>query len=172
MTFPTSFLKEFLLFSCFGFLAFGSSLPVFAQDQPMGQQGTIAPGSLTYQKAQVGTILDLYERLSGKHLIKDVQLDGIPPITLDATGLSNADALKLIEETLLLNGVTLIPVDDKTIKVVTVGANKNPRSEGIKLYANATDLPKDDQVVSVPPSRIESLKSAPLPQAPPSGTAP
>jgi general secretion pathway protein D len=148
MAFPTSFLKEFLLFSCLGFLAFGGGLPVFAQDQPTGQQNTIAPDSLNYQKAQVGTILDLYERLSGKHLIKDVQLDGVAPITLNATGLSKADALKLIEETLLLNGVTLIPVDDKTIKVVTVGTNKNPRSEGIRLYANEADLPKDDQVVS------------------------
>jgi general secretion pathway protein D len=148
MAFPNLFLKESLLFSCLGFIALAGGLPVSAQDQPSGQQGTLAPGSLNYQKAQVSTILDLYERLSGKHLIKDVQLDGVNPITLDATGLSPAEALKMIEETLLLNGVTLIPVDDKTVKVVTVGANKNPRSEGPKLYANAADLPTDDQVVS------------------------
>jgi type II secretion system protein D len=101
-----------------------------------------------YQNTPVNSILDIYEQLSGKHLIRDANLNGTPPISINATGLSKADMVKIIEATLLLNGVALVPVDDHTVKVVTVGTNKNPRSEGVRLYANAADLPTDDEVVS------------------------
>ena len=109
---------------------------------------SFGPGSTVYQKSPVNSVLDLYERLSGKHLIRDANLDGVPPVSIDYTGLSKADSLKLIETTLLLNGVAIVPVDAQTMKAVTVGTNKNPRSEGVKLYANAVDLPVDDEVVS------------------------
>ncbi len=33
-------------------------------------------------------------------------------------------------------------------KVITTTTNKNPRAEGVQLYANAADLPANDQVVS------------------------
>ena len=119
------------------------SLPVLAQEG-----GSINPGALNYQKAPVATILDLYEQLSGKHMIRDAQMDNVPPVSLNATGMSKPETIKYIEEVLLLNGVTFIRVDDSTLKVVTVGLNKNPKSEGIPLYANAVDLPTTDQVVS------------------------
>ena len=86
--------------------------------------------------------------MSEKHLIRDASLDGVPPVSLNATGLSKAEMMKLIEETLLLNGVAIIPADEHNLKVVTVGINKNPRSEGVKLYANAVDLPITDAIVS------------------------
>ena len=132
------FLVAFLLL-----LPPGGNFPVCAQDPESG--GT---NSSNYQNAPVNTILDLYEQLSGMHLIRDANLSGVPPVSLNANGLSKADMLKMIEATLLLNGVAIIPVDDHNLKVVTVGTNKNPRSEGIKVYANAADLPADDQVVS------------------------
>ncbi len=121
----------------------GSNLPALAQDA-----NTVPSGSTSYQNAPVNSILDLYERLSEKHLVRDAQLAGVPNLSINVTGMDKADMLRTIEATLLLNGVALIPIDDHNIKVVAVGSNKNPRSEGVKLYANATDLPADDQVVS------------------------
>jgi general secretion pathway protein D len=108
------------------------------------QQG----GFSSFQNTPVSSILDTYEQLSGKHLVRDVSLVGVPPITLNATGVSKDEFLKLIEATLLLNNVAIVPMDDHTAKVVNMLNNKNPRSEGIKLYANADSLPKDDSVVS------------------------
>jgi type II secretion system protein D len=105
-------------------------------------------GSTDFQNAPVNNILDLYEQLSGKHLIRDAQLINVPPMSLNASGLSREEMLKLIEATLLLNGVSIIPVDDHTVKIVTIGTNKNPRAEGVKLYANAADLPTTEQIVS------------------------
>ena len=132
----------FLIAILFIFLGGGS---ITARAQDTDQSNT---NSSNYQNAPVNTILDLYEQLSGMHLIRDANLSGVPPVSLNASGLSKADMLKMIEATLLLNGVAIIPVDEHNLKVVTVGTNKNPRSEGIKVYANAADLPTDDQVVS------------------------
>ena len=110
---------------------------------PLGPRisGPITAGSTNYQNAPVNTILDLYEQLSGKHLIRDANLSGVPPVSINANGLSKAEMIKMIEATLLLNGVAIVPVDEHNVKVITVGTNKNPRSEGVKLYANAVDLP-------------------------------
>jgi general secretion pathway protein D len=105
-------------------------------------------GFSNFQNISVPALLDNYEQISGKHLIRDVNLAGLPPISLNATGVSKAEFLKLVESTLLLNGVAIVPVDDHTAKVVSIVGNKNPRSEGVKLYANADALPTDDEVVS------------------------
>jgi general secretion pathway protein D len=124
-------------------LAVTVTAPLRAQDAT-----PIQPGSTNYQKVPVNAILDLYENQSGKHLIRDANLDGAPPISVNVTGMSKQDSMKLIEATLLLNGVAIVPVDEQTMKVVTVGTNKNPRSEGVKLFTNAIDLPIDDEVVT------------------------
>jgi type II secretion system protein D len=119
--------------------------PSFSQDAP----NTSSAGFSNYQNTPVSSILDIYEQLSGKHLIRDSNLlTGVPNITINATGLSKPEMLKMIEATLLLNGVAIVPVDSQTVKIIAVGQAKNPRSEGIKLYANAADLPPDDEVVS------------------------
>jgi general secretion pathway protein D len=136
-----SFLKRGLLLA--PLLLLSVAPPARAQDT-----GPIPQNSSNYQKAPVSTILDLYEQLSGKHLIRDANLDGVPPVSINATGMTKPEMLKLIEATLLLNGVAIVPVDDQDVKIVTVGMNKNPRSEGVRLYANAVDLPNDDEVVS------------------------
>lgn len=106
------------------------------------------PGTTSYQNAKVSTIFDLYETLTNKHLVRNANLDGLNPMNLNVTGLSKADTIKMIEQFLLLNGIAIIPVDDQTLKVITVGTNKNARSEAPPLYTNVADLPKNDQIVS------------------------
>jgi len=135
----------FALVSCF--LTEGSA-PVCAQDAAPATND-----SIVYQNAPVSTVLDIYEQLSGKHLIRDASLStpgAVANMSINASSLTGAERLKYIEESLLFNGLTIVPVDDKTVKVVVTAAQgaKNPRSEGVKIYANAADLPKNDAVVS------------------------
>jgi general secretion pathway protein D len=136
---PRRFLP--LVLVCTLFAAGGAA--TFAQDTTPPANGTTA-----YQNSPVNAILDFYEQLSGKHLIRDTNLGGVPNISLNANGLNKADTLKLIETDLLLNGVAFVPVDANTLKVITVGTNKNVRSEAPPLFANAVDLPTTDEVVS------------------------
>jgi general secretion pathway protein D len=105
-------------------------------------------GFSNFQNTPVSSVLDVYEQLSGKHLIRDINVASLPPVTLNATGVSKEEFLKLIEATLLLNGVAIVSVDAHSSKAVSFSGNKNPRSEGIKLYANEEDIPKDDEVIS------------------------
>lgn len=130
-----------ILITFFSVIGFGIYFPVHAQD-------AVATGQSNFQNTPVNSILDFYEGLSGKRLIRDANLNGVPPISVNASNLSKDEELKLIEATLLLNGVTIVPIDQATAKVITGINNKNPRSEGVKLYANAADLPSADQVVS------------------------
>jgi type II secretion system protein D len=135
----------------------GELLPLSAQDNgiPTGQlpppdaATPAAPGNFANFSAAtpINAILDEYEQLSGKHLIRDANLVGVQPMSINATGVSKAEMLKLIEANLLLNGIVFVPVDDHTMKVI-VSMSKNPGSEGVRLYANADDLPQNDQVVS------------------------
>jgi hypothetical protein len=81
-------------------------------------------------------------------LIRDNNLVGVPPISIDTSNLDKSECIKLITAALLLNNIALIPYDEQSLKVVTIGMNKNPRSEGIRLYTNAADLPTDDQIVN------------------------
>ncbi len=93
------------------------------------------------------SLLDYYEVTSGKVLIRDAQLADITNIKLIAPGeISKSQALRLVESVLTLNGITLIPGEDNSVKVL--GAGKPARSEGVPVYANLTDLPRGDQVVS------------------------
>jgi type II secretion system protein D len=124
-----------------------AQVPIFPVP-PASSDGSVPAGFSNFQNTPVSSLLDTYEQISGKHLIRDVSLAGLPPITLNATGVGKAEFLKLVESTLLLNGIAIVPVDEHTAKVVNVASNKNPRSEGIKLYANAEDIPKDDSIIS------------------------
>ncbi len=119
------------------------------------QQDAAAPPASTgstnfssFQNTPVNSVLDVYEQLSGLHLIRDTALAGVPPVSINATGLDRASTLKMIESALLLNGIAIVPLDAHTAKVMTVGAAKNPRNEGVHLYANAADLPAQDEVAS------------------------
>jgi len=149
MAFPFPSRRSFFLVALLSAFSAAGGLPLSAQaTESTDAQAAGASGFSNYQNTSVNSLLDIYEQLSGKHLIRDVNLNGLPLVSLNASGLSKAEMLKLIEATLLLNGVSMVPLDEKTVKIISVVQNKNPRSEGVKLYANAVDLPVNDEVVS------------------------
>ena len=138
-------------------LILGGLPPLSAQDNgtPPGLApapetgGAATPGNFASfpQSTPVNAILDFYEQQSGKHLVRDANLTGVQ-MGMNIGAVNKAEMLKLIEANLLLNGIAFVPIDDNTLKVMTVATNKNPSSEGVKLYANAADLPVSDQIVS------------------------
>lgn len=139
---PSLFRRGFVLLALLLILAWHGGGSSLAQEGDTGS-------SINFTNASANLILDYYEQLSGRHLIRDGALSQVNGININASGLSKADQLKFLEASLLLNGISIVPVDDQTAKVLyTQPQNKNPRSEGIKIYANAADLPNYEQVVS------------------------
>jgi general secretion pathway protein D len=131
------------------------TLPSRAQLAP-GPTGTqanaplvpVTPGSFDYQDAPVESLLDFYEKLSGMRLIRDANLATLPHISVNLSGLTEPEMVRFMRAFLQLNGVSFLPVDEHTEKVMTVGTNKLPRSEAPKVYTRLEDLPTDDTIVT------------------------
>jgi hypothetical protein len=121
--------------------------PVPARAQPTQPEPTVR---LTFPNTSVNEILSLYEVLTDKRLIRDSALAQGQPLTIVVPGeVPRSEAIRLIEASLLLNGYSFVPVDEKTLKILNIGVQaKGPRSEGIPIFASPYMLPESDQVVS------------------------
>lgn len=134
-----------LLFPIFALTTVASP---FAQVAPPANSGPNDLVMLQFPSGQIGDIANYYEQLTGKRLIRDAQLAANPqPITLNVSGqLTKQEAIALIESSLVLNGYSLVTVDEKTTKLL--GPTKPPRAENLALYTNPADLPAGDEIVS------------------------
>lgn len=121
---------------------------------PTPQQTGAAPGAaagdtvnMQFPRTSVLDVLNYYESLTGKRLIRDSNLAG-PEISIMVNQpVPKQEAIKLIESSLLLNGYSIVPVDEQTVKVL--GPSRAPRTEGLPLYMDTMALPKEgDRVVS------------------------
>ncbi|MBV8968105.1 MAG: hypothetical protein JO331_03470, partial [Verrucomicrobia bacterium] len=101
--------------------------------------------------ADLPTILQEYEQLTGKTLIEDSNLlTNAAPITISVPDqVRRSQVIRLIEAALLLNNYALIPgPSTNSVKVINLNTGKNPRSEGVRLYTTPESLPDGDQIVS------------------------
>jgi general secretion pathway protein D len=101
--------------------------------------------------ADLPTILQEYEQLTGKTLIEDSNLlTNAAPITISVPDqVRRSQVIRLIEAALLLNNYALIPgPSSNSVKVINLNTGKNPRSEGVRLYTTPESLPDGDQIVS------------------------
>lgn len=101
--------------------------------------------------ASVDTILQQYEQLTGKVIIKDSNLTAnAVPITISVPQpVPKSELVRLIEASLLLNNFALIPSQEpNTVKVININAGKNPRSEGVKLFTGPESIPEGEQIIS------------------------
>src|SRR5216117_4460051 len=57
------------------------------------------------------------------------------------------EAIKIIEMNLLLNGYSLVPSEDTDI-VKVIGTGKNPRTTGVPIVSDETEIPDGDHVIS------------------------
>ncbi len=152
MIIRTTFLFCFLLVD----LAFAQNIPPAIPPAPPSLRSPVQPSagagdssdSSVLQNAPIATILDEYEALSGKHLVRDASLNGLPALTINGNGMSKDEFLKFIQYNLQLNGITLVPIDAKTIKVLGTGSTRLAKNEGIPIYTSENEIPIDDSVIS------------------------
>jgi general secretion pathway protein D len=136
------------------FVAASFFLAIAAAGQPKADPSPPAPDSLSsFQavNASIDTILQQYEQLTGKVLIKDSNLaaNAVPISISVPQPVPRSELVRLIEAALLLNNYALIPgPEPNTVKVININTGKNPRSEGVHLYATPDSLPQGEEVVS------------------------
>lgn len=99
--------------------------------------------SIQFPHTSILEALSLYEKLTDKRIIRDSNLAGPDLSLMIADPVSKKDAVALLESTMLVNGYAVVPVDEKTIKII--GPSRPPRMEGLPLYQNAAELPSDGE---------------------------
>lgn len=95
----------------------------------------------------ISDVLEFYEALTKKRLIRDAALTG-PNLSIEAPDfVTREEAISMIEAALLLNGYSIVPMDENTVKIL--GSTKQARSEAVPLFSGpASSLPNTDQVIS------------------------
>jgi len=125
--------------------------------QPQTAQAAVSSGTsptnteqttpLNFPNSPVSEILEVYQDLTGKRLIRDSAVgQGAPLSILVPYPVPKSEAIRLIEASLLLNGYSFVQVDEKTVKIL--GPSKFPRSQGIPIYSSPSMLPEGEEVVS------------------------
>jgi type II secretory pathway component GspD/PulD (secretin) len=116
----------------------GTRLP--AQEKAAGvSRSEESVSSFRAVNASIYAILQQYEMLTGNTLIMDSNLavNALPISISVPEPVPRSELVQIIESALLLNNYALIPgPGPKTVKVINMNAGKNPRSEGLPLYAS------------------------------------
>src|SRR4029077_7368556 len=93
----------------------------------------------------VADVLHLYEQLTGKKLVLDNFVQGKVNIFI-SKDVPREEAIKIIEINLLMNGYSLVPSDEDIVKVI--GTGKNPRTSGVPIISDESEIPTGDHVCS------------------------
>jgi len=110
---------------------------------PPGAPATVR---LQFPNSDIVDVLHLYEQLTGKKLVMDNFVQGKVNIFI-AKDVSRDEAIKIIEISMALNGISLVPVARDIVDVV--GAGQNPRKAPVPIISDIADIPAGNPVVSV-----------------------
>ncbi|MFL6584323.1 MAG: secretin N-terminal domain-containing protein, partial [Chthoniobacterales bacterium] len=126
--------------------------PSSAANAPAASPGGIPapppPGdmvTLQYPNSDVQDVLHLYETLTGRRLVMDNFVQGKVNIFISKP-MPRDEAVKIIEMNLLMNGFSLIPAEGDIVKVI--GSSQNPRTTGVPILSDASEIPPGDHVIS------------------------
>jgi general secretion pathway protein D len=100
---------------------------------------------LQFPNSDVVDVLHLYEQLTGKKLVMDNFVQGKVNIFI-AKDVSREEAIKIIEMSMSLNGISLVPAGRDLLDVV--GAGQNPRKAPVPIVSDLADIPPGNPVIS------------------------
>ena len=115
--------------------------------EPPGPPPPNAPAMvrLQFPNSDVVDVLHLYEQLTGKKLVMDNFVQGKVNIFI-AKDVSREEAIKIIEMSMSLNGISLVPAGRDLVDVV--GAGQNPRKAPVPIVSDLADIPPGNPVIS------------------------
>jgi general secretion pathway protein D len=100
---------------------------------------------MQYQHTDVGDLIRLYQTLTRFKIIQDNFVVGKVTLFIDQP-VPRAQAIELIEKTLMINGYSLVQVQRDTVQIV--GTGRNPRTLGLPTISDPKDLPQGERVFS------------------------
>src|SRR6266568_5096341 len=112
---------------------------------PPAAPSTPATVRLQFPNSDVVDVLHLYEQLTGKKLVMDNFVQGKVNIFI-AKDVSREEAIKIIEMSMALNGISLVPAGRDIVDVV--GAGQNPRKAPVPIISDLADIPPGNPMIS------------------------
>ena len=110
------------------------------QRPPRSPEEMIPAGNINFQGVDVNQVLDVYAQLVGRTLLRA----GLPPAQIilhTETPLTKSEAIQALQAVLALNGISLVNIGDKFVKVLPVEpgefGRREVRSRGRKPFAGA-----------------------------------
>src|SRR6266699_3510447 len=119
--------------------------PPTLEDAPTAPPNAPATVRLQFPNSDVVDVLHLYEQLTGKKLVMDNFVQGKVNIFI-AKDVSREEAIKIIEMSMSLNGISLVPAGRDLLDVV--GAGQNPRKAPVPIVSDLADIPSGNPVIS------------------------
>src|ERR1700730_13033489 len=123
-------------------LATVAPTPAATAPAPLGVPKTV---KLQYPNSDVQDVLHLYEQLTGAKLGMDNFVQGKVNIFI-SKDVPREEAIRIIEINLQMNGYSLVPSDNGIVKVI--GTGKNPRTAGVPIISDESEIPPDGHVIS------------------------
>src|SRR6266481_316556 len=119
--------------------------PPTQEEAPAAPPNAPATVRLQFPNSDVVDVLHLYEQLTGKKLVMDNFVQGKVNIFI-AKDVSREEAIKIIEMSMSLNGISLVPAGRDLLDVV--GAGQNPRKAPVPIVSDLADIPAGNPVIS------------------------
>jgi type II secretion system protein D len=119
--------------------------PQAPADAPAAPPSAPATVRLQFPNSDVVDVLHLYEQLTGKKLVMDNFVQGKVNIFI-AKDVSREEAIKIIEMSMALNGISLVPAGRDLVDVV--GAGQNPRKAPVPIISDLADIPPGNPMIS------------------------
>src|SRR5438477_3002426 len=119
--------------------------PPAQEDAPTAPPNAPATVRLQFPNSDVVDVLHLYEQLTGKKLVMDNFVQGKVNIFI-AKDVSRDEAIEIIEMSMALNGISLVPAGRDIVDVV--GAGQNPRKAPVPIISDLADIPAGNPVIS------------------------
>ena len=119
--------------------------PLPTQQTPASARVSQEMVKLEFPNADVKDVLAFYGRLTNKQIVYDNTVSGPVNIVLSQP-VPRDEAIKIIEMNLLLNGFSLVPAGPNITKVI--GLSKNPRTAGVPIYSEESQIPETEQVIT------------------------
>ncbi|MDB6118522.1 MAG: Type secretion system protein [Verrucomicrobiaceae bacterium] len=135
-----------------GGLGEGGGAPEGATDDGPRINGNVVE-PFQFPNNSVADLLAFYERLTGMTLIKDTAIfDGSPISLVTTKQVDKAEAIRLVEATLLVNGYAIVAdPQGKSARILPTrapGANTLQFSQGVKFYTDPKDIPEGETLVT------------------------
>jgi len=96
----------------------GAASPGLATSAKTEEEATFAPGMIKFQDSDLLQVLDIYQDLTGRTVVRPNSLPATKVSVRSQTALSRKEAVQLLDTVLAMNGITMIPQGDKQVKAV------------------------------------------------------